>query len=475
MAVPQVVIVGRPNVGKSSIFNWLAGRRLSIVDEVAGVTRDRVSYLMQVDERFFELVDTGGLGVKDVDDLTQEIEDQIELALESADVILFTVDTRAGLVPLDKEVANRLRYIDKPIICVANKCDDIALDPQAYEFYKLGRGKLVRVSAVQNRNRQELIDMIVERLPEPERVDPLATTEPAMKVAIVGRRNVGKSTFVNTLAKAERMIVSEIPGTTRDSVDVRFEMDGKTFIAIDTPGLRRTKSIRTDVDFYSTHRAHRSIRRADVVLMFFDCTERISKVDKQLVQYISDNFKPCVFVVNKWDLMHGKMPTEKWVSYLRENFKSMWHVPIAFITGETGKNVKALINHTQNLFKQSMQRVKTGELNRLVQRAVEHFAPPIYQGRQPKIYYATQVSVQPPTIVLIVNNPVAFSPSYRRYLMGVLRDQLSFGEVPIKLYLHKRRDSDNREEIRHSTAAAQDNEPGSDAADDELRVEGSSD
>ena len=461
MAVPQVVIVGRPNVGKSSIFNWLARRRLSIVDEVAGVTRDRVTYLMEVQDRYFELVDTGGLGGNDVDNLTQEIEDQISLALESADVILFVVDTRTGVVPLDRDVAARLRYVDKPVICVANKCDDATFDTQAYEFHKLGRGKLVRVSALQNRNRDELTEMIIERLPEAQHLDPLASAEPEMKVAIVGRRNVGKSTFVNTLAQAERMIVSEVPGTTRDSVDVRFEMDGKVFVAIDTPGLLRTKSVKTDVEFYSTHRAHRSIRRADVVLMFFDCTERISKVDKQLVQYISDNFKPCVFVVNKWDMMNGKMPTEKWVDYLHENFRGMWHVPIAFITGEKGRNVKALINHTQNIFRQSLQRVKTGELNRLIQRAVEHFAPPIYQRRQPKIYYATQVSVQPPTIVLIVNNPVAFSPTYRRYLLGVLRDQLSFGEVPIKLYLHKRKENDKREEVRHTHTAA------ADVADDE--------
>src|SRR5262245_38280586 len=222
MAVPQVVIVGRPNVGKSSIFNWLAGRRLSIVDKAAGVTRDRVTYLMQVDDRFFEIVDTGGLGINDVDNLTHEIEDQIELALESADVVLFVVDTRAGLLALDREVANRLRYIDKPIICVANKCDDSTFDPQAAEFYKLGRGKLVLVSALQNRNRQVLVDMIVERLPEHADIEPPEHSEPVMKVAIVGRRNVGKSTFVNTLAQAERMIVSEVPGTTRDSVDVRF-------------------------------------------------------------------------------------------------------------------------------------------------------------------------------------------------------------------------------------------------------------
>jgi len=454
MSVPKVVIVGRPNVGKSSVFNWLAGRRLSIVDGVAGVTRDRVTYLMEEEGRFFELVDTGGVGINDVDNLTEEIEDQIELALETADVILFVVDSRAGLLPLDKEVAKRLRYVDKPIICAANKTDDPSLDAQAYEFYKLGRGKLIRISAMQNRNRDELLDMIAERLPDPKPVDPLAQ-EPALKVAIVGRRNVGKSTFVNALAQAERMIVSEVPGTTRDSVDVRFEMDGQVLIAIDTPGLRRNKSVRTDIDFYSMHRAQRSIRRADVVLMFFDCSQRISKVDKQLIKYIADNYKPCIFVVNKWDIMHGKMPTEKWVNYLRDTFRTMWHVPIAFITGETGKNVKALINHTTMLFKQARQRIKTSELNKLVRRALEHNPPPLHRHRRPKVYYATQVSTEPPTIVLICNNPAAFSPQYRRYLLGVLRDQLSFGEVPIKLYLHRRREDDQRDEIKpdHDAAA----------------------
>ena len=450
MSVPQVVIVGRPNVGKSSVFNWLAGRRLSIVDDVAGVTRDRVTYLMQEDDRFFELVDTGGVGINDVDNLTKEIDDQIEMALEIADVILFVVDSRSGLMPLDKEVAKRLRYVDKPIICVANKTDDNTFDAQAYEFYKLGRGKLVRVSAKENRNRDELLDMILDRLPEPPHIDPLADEEPPIKVAIVGRRNVGKSTFVNTMSQAERMIVSEVPGTTRDSVDVRFDMDGKVIIAIDTPGLRRGKSVRTDVEFYSAHRAQRSIRRADVVLMFFDCTERISKVDKQLIKYIADNYKPCVFVVNKWDLMQDKMPTEKWVSYLRDTFRTMWHVPIAFITGEKGKNVKALVNHTQMLSKQSRQRIKTGELNRLVRRALDHNPPPATQHHPPKVYYATQVSTEPPTIVLICNNPAGFSPAYRRYLLGVFRDQLSFGEVPIKLYLHRRRENDERDELRTS-------------------------
>ena len=438
MSVPQVVIVGRPNVGKSSVFNWLAGRRLSIVDEVAGVTRDRVTYLMEEQGRFFEIVDTGGVGINDVDNLTTEIEDQINVALARADLVLFVVDTRTGLVPLDLDVAERLRHVDKPVICVANKTDDMRLEPQASEFYRLGSGPLVHVSALQNRNRDLLLERILESLPPARPDDPLTQLDPTMKLAIVGRRNVGKSTFVNTLAQTERMIVSEVPGTTRDSVDVRFSMDGKEFIAIDTPGLRRNKSVRTDIDFYSTHRAQRSIRRADVTLMFFDCSETISKVDKQLVSYIDEQYKPCLFVVNKWDLMQGQVPTEKWVDYLRDTFRSMWHVPIAFITGQNGRNIKVLINHAQMLFKQARERITTGELNRLIERAMEHYPPPSFQGRQPKIYFGTQVATEPPTIVLMCNNPAAFSAQYRRYLIGVFRDQLSFGEVPIKLFLQRR-------------------------------------
>ena len=445
MRVPQVAIVGRPNVGKSSIFNWLARKRLAIVDDQPGVTRDRMSFLMEEDDRFFEIIDTGGMGIEDVDNLTIQVEDQITAGIELADVIVFVVDARDGILPLDKEVAKRLRYVDKPIICAANKTDSESQEPQAGEFYKLGRGKLICCSTKANRNRQELLNMIVERLPdESDLPDP---EEPIMKAAIVGRRNVGKSTFVNTLAESERMIVSEIPGTTRDSVDVRYSMDGKEFIAIDTPGLRRSGSVKTNIDFYGTHRAKRSVRRSDVTLMFFDASQRISKVDKQLCSYVAEQYKPCIFVVNKWDLYHHQMPTERWVTYLRDTFQSMWHVPIAFITGETGKNVKALINHAQMLFKQSRERVSTGQLNRLVKKALINHPPPLVHKHRPKVFYSTQVGTQPPTIVLVCNDPAAFSSSYRRYLLGVFRDQLSFGEVPIKLYLKRRTQTDGRDDL----------------------------
>ena len=451
MKTPQVVIVGRPNVGKSSIFNWLARKRIAIVDDVAGVTRDRITYLMDVDDRYFEIVDTGGIGITDSDDLTREVEEQITAGIDSADVILFVVDTKTGILPLDEEVARRLRYIDKPMLCVANKADGPTQDAEADQFYKLGRGKLVPVSTKANRNRDILLEMIVSRLPKPTTME--AVEEPAMKVAIVGRRNVGKSTFVNSLVNTERMIVSEVPGTTRDSVDVRFELDGKSFTAIDTPGMRRTVSVRSDIDFYGARRAQRSIRRADVVLIFFDASQRIGKVDKQLCGYVAEQYKPCIFVVNKWDLMHGQLPTEKWVQYLRDTFRTMWHVPIAFITGQTGKNIKTMVNHAQMLFKQSRERIPTGQLNSLVRSALELNPPPQFRNRRPKIYYATQVGTQPPTIVMVCNQPKGFSPTYRRYLLGVFRDQLSFGEVPIKLYLNKRSRDDTRDEVSSSNKA----------------------
>jgi GTP-binding protein len=445
MAIPQVVIVGRPNVGKSSIFNWLAGRRLAIVDPTAGVTRDRVTQLIELGDRFAELVDTGGMGIVDADNLAEQVEDQIQVAIDLAQVVLFVVDCRDGPVPLDQEVGKRLRYVTALVLLVVNKVDTPALEAQADEFYRFGR-KMVQVSAKENRGKAELLAAIAERLPEPAE-DDASPSEPLMKVAIVGRRNVGKSTLVNTLAQAERMIVSEVPGTTRDSVDVRFELDGKAFMAMDTPGFRRTKSIHTDVEFYSTHRAQRSIRRADVVLLFFDATQRISKVDKQLCDYIAQQYKPCMFVVNKWDMTGGAMPTEKWVNYLRDNFRTMGYAPIAFITGQSGKNVKAMFNHAQMLFRQSLERVSTSRLNKLVRAVIEQNPPPSYQNRHPKIYYATQVAVQPPTVVLFCSDPQAISPQYQRSLLRVFRDELKFGEVPIKLYLRRREHGDTRDEV----------------------------
>lgn len=437
MTVPVVAIVGRPNVGKSSLFNWLAGRRIAIVDPTAGVTRDRVSTLLHVKDRYFELVDTGGMGIEDVDNLTVHIERQIDTAIDRAHVILFVVDGREGLMHLDEQVVQRLRYIDKPVILVANKCDHEGIDPQTAEFYKMGRGKLICVSAQQNRHKDELMRMVLNRLPPADELE-ATPKDVTLKLAIVGRRNTGKSTFINALAEDERMIVSEVPGTTRDSVDVRFERDNLQFIAIDTAGVRKKRSIAGDIEFYSMARSERSIRRADVVLMFFDPKARISKVDKQLSEYILEQHKPAIFVVNKWDTMLPT-PTGRMVTYIRGTFPSLDFVPVAFVTAKEGRNVHAVLNLAQSLHKQSCHRIETGELNRAIQAAIEAAAPPMRQNRRAKIYYATQVATNPPTIVLFTNSPDLFDNTYHRYLMKEIRDKLgAFRDIPIKLHLRKK-------------------------------------
>ncbi len=396
------------------------------------------------------------MGIDDVDNLTADIERQIEAAIDQAHVILFVVDGRAGVAPLDEEVAQRLRYVTKPIVCVANKCDTADFDPQAAEFYKLGRGKLICVSAKQNRNREELLDLIVERLPAQEELE--TPKDVAMKLAIVGRRNTGKSTFINCLAESERMIVSEVPGTTRDSVDVRFERDGLAFVAIDTAGVRRKSSLGSDIEFYSMARAERSVRRADVVLMFMDPRETISKVDKQLAEYVLEQHKPAVFVVNKWDLMLP-MPTGKMGNYVRSTFPSLDYVPIAFITAKTNKNVHAVLNLAQNLHKQASARVGTGELNKVLRQAVEDAAPPLRQNRRPKIYYGTQVGANPPTIVLFTNGPELLDNTYQRYLIKTFRDRLPFHEVPIKMHLRRKRRDDQVPVIEPEDAAPRKKKP----------------
>lgn len=441
MGVPKVVIVGRPNVGKSSIFNWLANRQVAIVDETPGVTRDRVTFLIHDDDRYFELVDTGGMGIEDADRLTSEIEEQIHIGIDEADLILFVVDAKAGLTPLDREVADRLRRVAKPKLLVVNKCDSPSLQAEAPAFFGLADARAVSTSVKGGRNRDGLLQAVLAKLPAAEELEKTAgamlAAEPEMKLAIVGRRNVGKSTFINALADAERVIVSEVPGTTRDSVDVRFEVDGKAFVAIDTPGVRKRKSIASDVEFYGLVRARRSIRRANVVLMFYDARRTISKVDKQLVDEIRKHDKPCVFVVNKWDLADD-MTVEAWSDYLLATFGSMRHVPVAFITAKTDRNVKKLVNLAQSVYKQARIRVSTSRLNKTVQAAIVNNPPPHRKNKRPKIYFATQVAVEPPTIVLKCNDPTLFDASWKRYLLGVLRQELPFDEVPIRLFLRPR-------------------------------------
>ena len=440
LPIPKIVIVGRPNVGKSTLFNWLVEKRIAIEDPTAGVTRDRLVQRVSIDGRTVDLVDTGGMGFDDPDGLTARIDAQIAAGLAEAAIVVFMVDLRSGPVPADREVAARVRRLGRPVLLVANKADDPRLDSHAAEFAVLGFGPPLVVSARQHRNRGPLVDAILAGLPaaDPGDADP-GVALPEMKLAIVGRRNVGKSTFVNSLAHEERVITSPVAGTTRDSVDVRFEVDGHSFLAIDTPGLRRTKSRKTDIDFYSTHRAERSIRRADVVLLFFDAAEPVGRVDKQLADTIMEEAKPVVFVVNKWDLYAGDVERGEWAQYLRDTFRTMPWAPIAFVTATSGRNVKAVVDTAQRLHRQSHERVPTARLNTILRETIEANQPPADpRGRPVRIYYATQVETAPPTIVLSTSAPKSVSEGYKRYLVGALRKTTPFREVPIRLYIRGR-------------------------------------
>lgn len=443
--LPCLAIVGRPNVGKSTLFNALVGRRIAIVEPTRGVTRDRVSATVERGDVPFELVDTGGIGVVDPDGLSEHIERQISVALEQADVFLFVVDAHDGLLPDDQNIANRLREIDRPILLVANKADKRRDETAAAEFFRLGLGEPWAVSALHRRGLAALLDAIVEALPPTASADPnvLHAQEVALKLAIVGRRNVGKSTLVNTIAGEERMIVSEVPGTTRDAVDVHFEKDGKRFIAIDTAGVRKRRRLASSIEFYSMVRAQQSIVRADVVFLMLDVTEEIVDLDKRLAGEIAQRLKPCVIVGNKWDLAKGKMTTEQYADYLATKLRGIEYAPLTFITATTGRRVMPTIELAQQLFKQANTRASTAEVNRALTKAVAARSPRPRRGRLAKFFYGTQVGVAPPTVVAFVNDSRLVDGPYRRYLANALRRELPFPEVPISVVIRSRRTKDS--------------------------------
>jgi GTP-binding protein len=435
-ALRRIAIVGRPNVGKSTLLNRMCASRVAIVEPTPGVTRDRVAVAARLDtpqgERWFEVVDTGGIGIVDRDDLGPEVEAQVAAALESADLVLFVVDVRDGLVPLDFEVARRLRGARVPVLLVVNKCESRAAAWGIDEFRRLGfpEGPFA-ISAQEGEGMGELYERICALLPPLEEAE--APSEPHLKLAVVGARNAGKSTLINRLAGEARMIVSEIPGTTRDSVDVRFEKDGKVFVAIDTAGLRKRSKIADAVEFFGDARSHRAIRRADVVLHLFDVSQELGQIDKKLARYVSDHYKPVILCANKWDLV-ADMRRADFVDYIRAELPGLDFAPIHFLSAAQGQGVDGAIQLAERLAAQSRERAGTGELNRVIERASEERSPSA-AGSRVRIYYATQVDVAPPTFVVFVNDKRLISRHYVRYLEHRLREGLGLEELPIRIVL----------------------------------------
>lgn len=432
MGLPVVTIIGRPNVGKSSLLNALAGEMISIVEPTAGVTRDRVSTIISRDDRYFELIDTGGYGIVDADQLSDHIERQIMQAIALANLVLFVVDIRDGLTPLDQRIAELLRKHNLDVIGVANKADTPRMFSGAGEFIRLGFGEFMCVSAQNNINKTELLDEIYRRLKDVEPTG--APPEPIMKIAIVGKRNAGKSSLVNAIAGSERVIVSEIPGTTRDAIDVRIEKDGKTLIVIDTAGVRKRGKMSSDIEFYGYIRSLRSISRADIVWLLIDATEPVSEVDKKLAHLVAEEFKTCIIVVNKWDLAKDRAATGDYEDYLTKLLPMLRHAPIAFTTATQGKNVQTVLDLSAELHKQATTWITTGRLNKAFEIVRDERAAPQKRGmRWPRVYYVTQIAANPVTFLMFVNDPALFDDNYRRFVTGRLRDLLPIAEVPIRL------------------------------------------
>ncbi len=459
--LPVIAIVGRPNVGKSSLFNRLAKERLSIVDPTPGVTRDRLSTIISIDPpvelddetalpRVAELYDTGGYGIyaaegkrfddagQDLTALAPDIERQIESAIKGADLILFTIDAQSGITALDERIAQILRKTGSAskVIQLANKVDGPSWEAHGMEAAALGFGDVLGVSTKAGRGMRHLLELLWERLAS--RSAP-APASPDMKVAIVGRRNAGKSSLVNALAGGDRVIVSEIAGTTRDSVDVRFESDGRTFIAIDTAGVRKRKSWADDVEYYSHTRTQSAIRRADVAILLLDASEAVSHVEKNLAGELVEAFKPTVIVVNKWDLVESKRTPHDYLDYLSQELPMLTFAPIVFVSAKNADRTGDAIAMAFNLHTQASHRETTGKLNALVQRILEERGPSSKLGTLAKIYYISQIETNPPTIAMVVNKPELFEGTYSRYLLNRLRDEVPYSEVPIKLVFSARR------------------------------------
>jgi GTP-binding protein len=430
--LPRVVIAGRPNVGKSALFNALVGRRVAIVDPTPGVTRDVVEHAVSAAGRRFLLVDTGGLGDSE-DPLAQKVQRLAERSLAAADLVVLLVDVRVGIAAEDRVVARRLHALGKPVFLVANKCDTPAFDAQTGAFEALGFGPAMPVSAVERREVGELRDLLISRLSP---VDPTAAAGP-LRIAVLGKRNVGKSTLVNALCGTDRMLVDDVPGTTRDAVEVPFHAKGGAYAAIDAAGFRVATHMEHPIEIYAASRAREALRGCEVAFLVLDATRPVSALDKRIAREIREASKPVVIVVNKWDLMKD-IRTGAYQAHLEDQLPGLEFAPIAVISAKDRRNLKALLHLARALAKQGETRVATAVLNRAVEAASKGLPGP-GGPRLPKIFFTAQVASRPPTILLTVNDPKRFPSSYRRTLEQRLRETLPFTEVPIRLLFRERR------------------------------------
>ncbi len=432
--LPKVAIVGRPNVGKSTLFNRIIGTRLSITDDQPGVTRDRIySKASWLSKEFF-LIDTGGIELGDAPFLT-EIKAQAEIAMEEADVIVFVVDCRTGVTDDDTYIAKILYKANKPVILAVNKVDDQKFKENIYEFYALGFGDPIPISSSHGIGTGNLLDTIINDLPKKN----IEENDDAIKFAIIGRPNVGKSSLTNALLNENRDIVSPIEGTTRDSIDSRFTAYGKEYVVIDTAGLKKRGKIYENVEKYSSIRSIDSIERADVVLLMLDASTGILEQDTHVGQYIEEFNKPCIIVVNKWDLIEKDSKTmQRWTDDIRGTFKYLDYAPIVFLSALENKRVHTLFPEIDKAHDAYYKRMSTSVLNDVISEAVLMFPPSEFNGGILKVYYASQVGVEPPTFAIFVNEPKYLHFSYYRYLENQLRKNFDFFATPIKLEFRKR-------------------------------------
>ncbi|MCL2461298.1 MAG: ribosome biogenesis GTPase Der [Defluviitaleaceae bacterium] len=437
MPKPILAIVGRPNVGKSTLFNRIAGSRISIVEDTPGVTRDRIYANAEWRGRDFTLIDTGGLEPETDDFMLSQMLRQAEAAMESADVILFLTDGRAGLLDADKEVGLLLRKTKKPVILAVNKIDDMRRESlDSAEFYELGLGEPLSVSSGQALGIGDLLDEVVACFP-PETEE--AEETDVIKVAILGKPNVGKSSLVNKILGEERVIVSDIPGTTRDSVDSPFVKDGQKYVLIDTAGMRRKSKIKENIERYSVMRAIAAVERADVCVLMIAADDGISEQDSKIAGIAHERGKACVIAVNKWDKIEKDDKTmNKFLADINTELAFMPYAPKIFISALSGQRVMKLFDLIQAAAQNNAMRVATGVLNDVIVEAMAMVQPPTDKGRSLKIYYATQASVKPPTFVLFVNDSTLMHYSYKRYLENQIREAFGFEGTPIHFVIRNR-------------------------------------